>query len=132
MGELDEGPIAQPPSRTTPPHAAAPEAAKRRPARPLDEFDLRLRRSIVVAFVGGSLAHFVVVNSIPGYAYGGFFFANAMVLLGLVSALLIPYLPWGRYGRDLFSVVLLYAALLIAGLIYSTGGPDSPSRLPSS
>lgn len=95
-------------------------------ARPLDEFDLRLRRSIVAAFVGGSLAHFVVVNMIPGHAYGGFFFANAMVLLGLVSALLIPYLPWGRYGRDLFSIVLLYAAVLIAGLIYSTGGPDSP------
>lgn len=97
-----------------------------KPARPLDEFDLRLRRSIVAAFVGGSFAHFIVVNAIPGHAYGGFFFANAMVLLGLVSALLIPYLPWGRYGRDLFSVVLLYGAVLIAGLIYSTGGPDSP------
>jgi hypothetical protein len=58
-------------------------------ARPLDEFDLRLRRSIVAAFVGGSLAHFVVVNMIPGHAYGGFFFANAMVLLaGLCCAAL--------------------------------------------
>ena len=97
-----------------------------KPVRPLDEFDLRLRRSIVAAFVGGSCAHFVVVNAVPGHAYGGFFFANALVLLGLVSALLIPYLPWGRYGRDLFSVVLLYAAVLIAGLIYSTGGAESP------
>lgn len=96
-----------------------------RPAHRLDEFDLRLRRALVAAFVGGSIAHFVVIRVAPDRALGGPVFAHAMVLLGLVSELLIPRLPWGRYGRDLFAAILLYSAALITGLIYSTGGVDS-------
>ncbi len=92
----------------------------------LDAFDLRLRRAIVAAFVGGSLAHFIVIQADPSRAFGGLFFANGMILLGLLSAALIPRLPWMRYGRDLFAVVLLYSAVLIAGLVYSTGGAQSP------
>ena len=105
---------------------AGPRLAMKKTVQSLDEFDIRLRRSIVAAFVGGSIIHFMIVNTVPGQAHGGAIFANLMVLLGLISALLIPYLPWDCYGRDVFSVVLLYAALLLCGLIYSTGGPDSP------
>ena len=83
------------------------------------------RRALVAAFVGGSIANFVVIRVAPDRALGGPVFAHAMVLLGLVSGLLIPRLPWGRYGRDLFAAILLYSAALITGLIYSTGGVDS-------
>jgi diguanylate cyclase (GGDEF)-like protein len=67
-----------------------------------------------------------VIQLAPNRALGGRLFANLMVVLGLVSAALIPRLPWERYGRDLFAFVHLYAALLISGLIYSTGGTTSP------
>lgn len=94
-----------------------------------DEFDRRMRLSIVLAFLGGSLIHLLVTLLAPDNVYGGPAFAFGMVGLGVASGIGIALLPWRRYGRDLFAVVLLYSALLIAGLIYSTGGADSPFGL---
>jgi diguanylate cyclase (GGDEF)-like protein len=102
------------------------------PARsdvPFDEFDRRMRLAIVLAFFGGSLLHLLVALVAPDTVYGGRTFAFGMVALGIASGLGIAVLPWRRYGRDLFAVVLLYAASLIAGLIYSTGGAESPFGL---
>ena len=94
-----------------------------------DEFDRRMRLSIVLAFFGGSLVHLLVTLLAPDSVYGGPTFAIAMVIIGIASGFGIALLPWRRYGRDLFAIVLLYAALLIAGLVYSTGGADSPFGL---
>jgi len=94
-----------------------------------DEFDRRMRLAIVLAFFGGSLIHLLVALFAPDSVYGGPDFAFRMVILGVASGVGIALLPWRRYGRDLFAVVLLYSALLITGLIYSTGGADSPFGL---
>ena len=94
-----------------------------------DEFDRRMRFALILAFFGGSLAHLLVALLAPDLISGGRDFAFAMVILGVVSGFGIALLPWRRYGRDLFAVVLLYSAFLIAGLIYSTGGTDSPFGL---
>jgi len=88
-----------------------------------------MRLSIILAFFGGSIIHLLVALLAPDDVYGGRNFAFGMVVLGVVSGLGIAFLPWRRYGRDLFAVVLLYSALLAAGLIYSTGGANSPFGL---
>ncbi len=109
--------------------APTAEAAPAVRASQLDEFDRRLRRSIIIAFVGGSISHFFVTHLRPGGTQGSTVFADLMVLLGLLSALVIARLPWHRYGRELFALILLYSSFLIAGLIYSTGGAESPFEL---
>lgn len=104
-------------------------ASPEQPDSAFDEFDRRMRLSSILAFFGGSLIHLLVALFAPEAVYGGPNFAFAMVILGVTSGLGVALLPWRRYGRDLFAIVLLYAALLIAGLVYSTGGATSPFGL---
>lgn len=103
--------------------------ASKTPNPYFDDFDRRVRLSLILAFIGGSTVHLLVALLMPERVLGGGDFARIMIALGYVSALIIACLPWRRYGRNLFAVILVYAAILIAGLIYSTGGANSPFGL---
>lgn len=92
----------------------------------MDGFDHRLRRMVMLFYVLGSLSHLLVAHVPRWHAHVRPAVANGLVALGLVSALVIGRLPWRRYGRDLFLGITLYSALLVAGLIYATGGAVSP------
>lgn len=95
-------------------------------ANRLDDFDLWLRRAVINAFVIGSIANLIVTHLRTPYFDRTTLLPDALATIGLFSAWVIARLPWQRYGRDLFAIVLLYSGFLCAGLTYVTGGADSP------
>ncbi len=92
----------------------------------LDRFDLYLQRVLVGAFVGGAIIYFITWQFNPHYRSSSLALTIIINLLSLLFGIAIPFLPWQRFGRNLFTVILLICAGLIAWLIYVTNGSHSP------
>lgn len=92
----------------------------------LDQFDRRLRRITMLLYAAATIFAVTIAN-IPGLNEGfQRTWINLLAPTGLASIMLVRLVPWHRYNRNLFLVMTASSLVLVALLVYLTGGWTSP------
>lgn len=91
----------------------------------LDDFDLKLRRLLIIAYILGSPLYVIASVLWPHLISGDIAIARAVSVCTFLFGLAMPFLPWKRFGRNLFIAIQIVGLFLIAWMIFITGGSQS-------